>query len=101
MIFLLRLLAISLLRPRKGLRDLALENLALRQQFAVYHQKKKKPKIFACAMLFWVVLSKISGNWKEALVIVKPETVIKWHRQGFKLIFYSLKNKVSRLQLVT
>ncbi len=84
MIFLLRLLAISLFRPRKGLRDLAIENLALRQRLAVYHQKKKKPKIFVSAKLFWVVLSKMSGRWKDALVIVKPGTVIKWHRQGFK-----------------
>ncbi len=92
MIFLLRLLAISLFRPRKGLRDIAIENFALRQQLAVYQQKKKKPKIFASAKLFWVVLSKISGNWKDTLVIVKPGTVIKWHRQAFKA-FWRWKSK--------
>ena len=84
MIYILRLLAFSLFRSQRGVRDLAIENLALRQQLAVYHQKKKKPRIPASARLFWIVLSSISKNWKDTLVIVKPGTVIKWHRQGFK-----------------
>ncbi len=84
MIFLLRLLAISLFRPRKGIREIAIENLALRQQLAVYHQKKKKLRISRSTRLFWMLLTKVSQNWKDTLVIVKPETVIKWHRQGFK-----------------
>ena len=84
MICILRLLAFSMFRSQRGVRDLAIENLALRQQLAVYHQKKKKPRISASTRLFWIVLSNISKNWKDTLVIVKPGTVIKWHRQGFK-----------------
>jgi hypothetical protein len=42
--------------------------------------------------LFWVLLSKLWGNWKGTLVIVKPETVVKWHRKGFKL-FWKYKSR--------
>ena len=84
MIFLFKLLTISLFRPKKGVRDLAIENLALRQQLATYQQKKKKPKISNSTRLFWITLSTFPANWKDVLVIVKPATVIKWHRQGFK-----------------
>jgi len=87
MIFLLKLLVISLFSPRKRLRDLTIENLALRQQLAVYQQNQKKPRISNGTRMFWIVLSKISRDWKDVLVIVKPATVVKWHRKGFKLFW--------------
>ena len=83
MFFSLRLLAISLFRPGKGLRDIAIENVALRQQLAAYQFKKKKPKISSPARLFWILLSRISRNWKDNLIIVKPATVVRWHRNVF------------------
>jgi putative transposase len=64
---------------------LAAEILALRQQLAVLNRSTKRPQLRRRDRFFWVLLSKLWRNWREVLIIVKPETVIKWHRQGFKL----------------
>ena len=64
---------------------LAVENLALRQQLAVCKQSVKRPKLRLRDRVFWVWLSRLWPNWRSALAIVQPETVIKWHRMGFKL----------------
>jgi putative transposase len=65
---------------------LAFENLALRQQLAVCRQSVKRPKLRPRDRLFWVWLSRLWPPWRSVLAIVQPETVIKWHRMGFKLI---------------
>jgi transposase InsO family protein len=64
---------------------LAAENLALRQQVAVYKHAAKRPKLRVRDRVFWVWLARLWPNWRSALAIVQPETVIKWHRQGFRL----------------
>ena len=64
---------------------LAIENLALRQQVAVFKQSVKRPKLRPRDRVFWVWLSKLWPNRKSALVLVQSATVIRWHRQGFKL----------------
>jgi putative transposase len=64
---------------------LAIENLALRQQLAVCKHSVTRPKLRPRDRIFWVWLSRLWSNWRSALVIVQPETVIHWHRQGFKL----------------
>jgi transposase InsO family protein len=63
---------------------LAAENLALRQQLAILHRRRPRSKLKNRDRLFWVLLSRLWSNWQSVLVIVKPETVIRWHRQGFK-----------------
>jgi len=65
--------------------DLILENLALRQQLTVQQRTIKRPKLKNKDRLFWAWLSQIWPDWKSYLIIVKPETVLKWHRQGFRL----------------
>ena len=72
----------SSLRSR---RELALENLALRQQLAVLKRSSKRPKLAKMDRAFWVALSRLWTGWQHALILVKPETVIGWHRKGFKL----------------
>lgn len=69
----------------KTQRHLALENLALRQQLAVLNRSTKRPRITNVDSAFWIALKKLWPRWSEALVIVKPETVIGWHRKAFKL----------------
>ncbi len=64
---------------------LAIENLALRQQLTVYKQHVKRPRLRPRDRIFWVWLSRLWSHWQSALLIVQPETVIRWHRQGFKL----------------
>ena len=65
--------------------ELALENLALRQQLAVLRAKKKRPRVRPVDRIFWVWLSRLWSNWRSALLIVQPETVVRWNKQGFKL----------------
>jgi putative transposase len=80
----------STLRER---RDLALENLALRQQLAAFKRKHKRPAIENKDRLFWAWLSWIWTGWRESLIIVQPETVIRWHRQSFRLFWTKLSQR--------
>src|SRR3981081_1577099 len=63
--------------------DLALENLALRQQLALLRHHSKRRRFGRFDRTFWVWLSKRWAGWREALHVVRPETVIRWHRRGF------------------
>ena len=64
--------------------DTALEILALRQQVAVLKRKRPRPPFEPCLdRLFWVALQRLWSRWTDVLVIVKPETVVGWHRAGF------------------
>jgi putative transposase len=71
----------------KSQRGLALENLALRQQLGVLKRKTKRPKLTQADRACWVALCRLWPDWQNALILVKPETVIGWHRKGFKLSF--------------
>lgn len=73
-------------------KNLLLENLALRQQLSIMKQHVKRPRIRIRDRIFWVFLSKIWKDWKNVLIVVKPETVIRWHRKGFKL-FWTFKSR--------
>jgi putative transposase len=66
---------------------LALEAVALRQQLAVYRRRQLRPKLNRFDGLFWVVVRQIWANWSEALILVKPETVVSWHRAGYRLFW--------------
>ena len=70
----------------------AVENLALRQQVAVFKQSVKRPKLRPRDRLFWVLLSRLWPNWRSVLAIVQPETVVKWHGKGFRL-YWRRKSK--------
>jgi putative transposase len=75
----------SLIRSRV---DLQLENLALRHQIGVLQRSvKKRTKLTSIDRLLWVSLSSIWRDWRSALAIVKPETVVAWHRKGFCLFW--------------
>jgi len=66
---------------------LHLENLALRHQIGVLRRSEKRPKLTSADRLLWPCLSEVWNDWRSALVIVKPETVIGWHRKGFRLFW--------------
>jgi hypothetical protein len=74
----------ALIVPRH---KLALEAAALRQQLAVLKRKQPRPKLHRFDRLFWVALRQLWSGWAEALIIVKPETVVSWHRAGFRLFW--------------
>jgi len=77
-----------------------LEILALRSQLAVLKQqlinhKKPKPRINDRFRKLWIFLSKVLSNWQSALALVKPETVLRWHRRAFKA-YWRRKSQVGR-----
>jgi transposase InsO family protein len=63
---------------------LALENLALRQQLAILRRKVVRPRLRRADRSFWVSLARVWYQWRSALILIKPETVVRWHRQGFR-----------------
>jgi hypothetical protein len=74
----------SALRTRA---ELALENLALRQQLAFLRRSSPRPRLRLSDRAFWIGLSQIWSRWADTLVIVKPDTVVRWHRAGFRLFW--------------
>src|SRR5882762_4486140 len=83
----------ALLKPRLSL---VTENLALRQQLLILRRHTGRRGLRNRDRLFWVALSHLWCDWRSILVIVKPETVIKWHRQGFKC-YWRWKSRVGRV----
>ena len=72
---------LSSLRTR---RELALENLALRQQIGVLRRSVKRPRLTNADRAFWVLLRRWWSGWDRVLTVVQPATVIRWHRRGFR-----------------
>jgi len=75
--------------------QLALENLALRHQLLVLQRRVKQPRLDRSDRLLWVLLSRLWKNWRPSLVLVKPETVVAWHRGAFKA-FWRWKSRPRR-----
>jgi putative transposase len=71
------------------------ENLFLRRQLALYIERGVKPRrIDSVTRIVLVILSRFF-NWRDALVVVRPETMVRWHRAGWKL-FWRLKSRPGR-----
>ena len=68
----------------RGHRAVALENLALRQQLAALTRTVKRPELRTRDRLFWILLSKSWREWRTALIVVQPDTVVRWHRQWLR-----------------
>ena len=73
--------------------DLGFELVALRQQVSVLRRKNPRPRLGRWDRLFWVTLRKLWSRWAEVLVVVKPETVVGWHRAGFRLYWRWLSRR--------
>ena len=65
--------------------DLLLENLALRQQLAVLARRRPQPRFSNGDRLLWISLRRLWSGWTRALILVQPDTVVRWRRAGFKL----------------
>jgi putative transposase len=85
----------SLLLSFRSRAALQLEILALRHQLGVLHRSVKRPTLTTSDRLLWVWLCGIWADWRSALVIVQPDTVIAWHRKGFRL-FWTWKVRCGR-----
>ena len=64
---------------------LHVENLALRHQLGVLRRSVKRPKLTSADRFLWAWLCEVWSDWRSSLVIVKPETVVAWHRKSFRL----------------
>ena len=76
-----------------GHRQFALENLALRQQLAVYKRLAPRPKLRPADRLFWAGLARVWTGWRQALVIVSPDTVLRWQRRRFRAYWTRLSGR--------
>ena len=81
----LKIIILALVAAFRSRQQLALENLALRHQLEVLQRTTQRPRLMTTDRMLWVWLSKSLGDWKHHLTIVQPETVIRWHREGFRL----------------
>ena len=91
----------TLVRLLRARRSLLLENLALRQQLAVLKRRHPKPRIGWLDKLIWVAIRRFWAEWKQSLIVVTPETVVRWHRVGFRLYWRLIsraRTKVGRRQ---
>jgi hypothetical protein len=77
-------------------RSLLVENLLLRQQLVALNRRRPKPRLAMSDKLFWVLAQRFWSGWKQALIVVSPETVVRWHRAGFALYW----RKISKARRV-
>ena len=73
--------------------DLGLELVALRQQVGVLKRKNPRPRLSLCDRLFWLCLRRWWSKWASVLAIMKPETVVGWHRTGFRCYWRFLSRR--------
>ena len=85
-----------LLSVFKTRQQLLTENLVLRQQLAVLNRSVKRPQLSCYDRLFWALVSRFWAHWSKALIIVQPQTVLRWHRQGFRL-YWRWKSRKQKL----
>ena len=82
---------------RSGHQAVVLENLDLRQQLAVYKRKKKRPQLIRCDRWFWVALAGLWQGWRRALIVVHPDTVVRWQRQRFRRYWARISTRPRKL----
>src|SRR5258708_4437381 len=85
----------TLVRLLRARRSLLPENLALPQQLAVRNRRHPRPSLDLLDKLFWVAVRRFWSGWRQSLIAVTPETVVRWHRSGFRL-YWKLISKVRR-----
>ena len=79
-----------ILRLFRARRTLLLENLALRQQLAALKRRRPRPRLTIFDRVFWVLARKFWSGWKQALIVVSPDTVVRWHKSAFVLYWRAL-----------
>lgn len=85
----------ALARLFQARRALLLENLVLRQQLVVLKRRHPRPQLTLIDKVFWVAVRRLSSKWKQSLIVVTPETVVRWHRAGFRM-YWRLISRVRR-----
>ena len=81
----LKIFLIGLISAFRSHRRIALENIALRHQLEVLQRTAKRPPLRPSDRAIWAVLSRTLPDWRDHLTIVQPDTVVRWHRAGWRL----------------
>ena len=81
----------------KDQRGVVLENFVLRQQLSIYKRNHKCPHIVGRDRWFWITLSVLWKDWRRALVVVHPDTVVRWQRERFRRYWSRLSKKPGRI----
>jgi hypothetical protein len=77
--------------------DLIAENALLHHQLAVLKRQSKRPRLKPADRLSLLVLAKVTKTWRQALLIVQPATLLRWHREGYRL-FWKWKSRKRKSQ---
>ena len=100
MLDLLSLLLTALRSTVRRRNDVVLENLLLRHQLAVLTRTGRRPKLHARDRLLCACVRRCWPSWRRHLLFVQPETVIRWHRQGWRLFWrWKSRSQVGRPRL--
>ena len=93
----LKILLKSIVNCFSTRKHLVLENLLLRHQISILQRNAKRPRLQTSDRALFVLFSRFLNDWRQVITIVKPETVISWHRKGFKLFWrWKSRNKLGR-----
>ena len=102
MLNLLTLFIRSVLAAGRSRREVALENVVLRHQLQVALRTNPSPRLRSEDRILWVWLSRLWPGWRQHLVIVRPESVLRWHRQGWRMYWtWRSKARIGRHRLST
>jgi putative transposase len=96
MLLVLKLMLWSVRSLTRSRRVVVLENLALRQQLAIAVRSGRRPKLVAVDRAFWIALRQVWTDWSASLAIVKPATVVAWHRRAYRTYWRHLCRKPGR-----
>ena len=86
----------TLVSALRGYQHLVVENLLLRQQLSTFKANGRRPRIRNADRVLWIAVRKLWSRWADLLIIVKPETVVRWHRKGFRLYWSWLSKRRRR-----
>jgi putative transposase len=85
----------------KGKSELLVENAMLRQQLIILHRHVKRPACRKTDRFLLVLLARMLRTWKQTLLIVQPETLLRWHREHFRLFWRHKSKADSRLPKIS
>ncbi len=80
----IRYLAYTFTAIFKARASLVAENLCLRQQLIVLKRRQARPQLRDADRRFWILACQLFSGWSRSLIVVKPDTVVSWHRKGWK-----------------
>ena len=96
MLFLFKLTVWGLRSLARSRQALVLDNLALRHQLATLAHRGRRPRLLPTDRRFWVALRTMWTDWARSLVIVKPATVVAWHRRAYRAYWRRISRKPGR-----